>query len=113
MDVVTFFVDAPLALKDISMPKTICLSLLLKLDLETTPDDLEPEAVLEPEALLEPKVLLLDEVSRRQTGVEELNGMIANLHMEYKKEMAGMGDRIWAALIKQFSTSEAQDNEEI
>ena len=51
---VTFLADAPLIVKDISVPKTFCPSVSLKLDPETTPDVLfASQVLLEPEALLE------------------------------------------------------------
>ena len=47
--VVTFLADAPLTVKDISVPKTLCLSVLLQLDTETTPDvSIASQVLLEP-----------------------------------------------------------------
>ena len=49
--VVTFLVDAPLAVKDISLPKTFCLSVLLEPDAETSPEvSIASQALLEPDA---------------------------------------------------------------
>ena len=77
---VIYFLDSPVSAEDISLPKVLSLS-----------DLLEPEEEAEVE---------LDVVCKRQTELEELSVRLENLHTEYKKDMAGMGDRITAALIE-------------
>ena len=71
LGVVTFLADAPLTVKDSSVPKTFCLSVLLKLDPETTPDvSIASQVLLEPEALLEPDARTIA-YNRLKTELEE------------------------------------------
>ena len=59
--VVAFLIDAPMTAKDVSLPKALCLSVLLELDTGTTPECLtasqvlwEPDADTLPDNILEP-----------------------------------------------------------
>ena len=58
LGVVTFLVDAPLAVKDVSLPKTVCL-VLLEPGAGTTPEVLlASQVLLDPDAETTPEVLL-------------------------------------------------------
>ena len=82
--VVTIFVDAPLATKDISLPKTICLSVLL-----------EPEAERIIGTLLEP--------GARTIACNRLTIQLEELRTEFKNavaELKDMGAKISTSVVE-------------
>ena len=109
--VVTFLADAPVAVKDTSLPRTLCLSVLLKPDTETTPDvSIASRVLLEPEAFLEPeaKTIALSRLktelddaglNRLKTESEELKVIIANECDEFKNALLAERDELKNALL--------------
>ena len=75
----TYFVDAPLATKDISLPKTFCLSVLL-----------EPEAETIIGTLLEPDA--------RTIACNRLKIELEELRTEFKNAIAEMKDMVHASM---------------
>jgi len=100
---VMYFLDARITAKDISWPTVLCLT-----DLSAPESVQVAETVIcEPLALSDHEAI----ISRRLSDLEELNERLAKLHNEFKKDMAkdiaGIGDRITAALIEKFSINDA------
>jgi len=117
--------------KDISIPTTLCLSILLEHNatkthgvstelkevaitgdgfiLEQPPtsaDNITGEFLDQPSTngiISEDRLALLDLVGKREAELEELQGQLENLQQEYKKDLASMGERITMALMEKFS----------
>ena len=78
--VVTLFVDAPLAAKDISLPKTFCLSVFL-----------EPQAETIIGILLEADARTIA-CNRLRIELEELKVMLSNERTEFKNALTDLKD---------------------
>mgnify|MGYP006148841971 CR=1 FL=1 len=122
--VVTSFVDAPIIAKEFSRPTVLCLAELLASESVAAKDISRPTVLCLTELLatesapVAETVALLDHeaISKRLSELEELNERLENLHKEFKtdmaKDLAGIGDRITAALFEKFSVNDDQGNEQ-
>ena len=97
--------DAPITAKDISWPQVLCLIDLL--DQESAEPESETVAA-KPLASLEDFLELPSTNGYIGQVVEELTVKLENLHTECKKELAGMEDRITAALMEKFSSPDVE-----
>jgi len=122
--VVTSFVDAPIIAKEFSRPTVLCLAELLASESVAAKDISRPTVLCLTELLatesapVAETVALLDHeaISKRLSELQELNERLENLHKEFKtdmaKDLAGIGERITAALFEKFSFNNDQGNEQ-